>query len=110
MNSQQARYVNLVLGIWLFISAFVWHHSQAQFTNTWIMGIIVAVVAVIALSVPAVRYVNTLAGAWLIISGFALPKATYGTTWNNVIVGVIVVALSLVPNLADRTARHRLAT
>jgi len=110
MNSQQARYGNLVLGVWLFISAFVWHHSQAQFTNSWIMGIIVAVVAVISLSVPSFRYVNTLAGAWLIISGFALPRANYGTTWNNVLVGIAVVALSLVPNLAGRTARHRLAT
>jgi hypothetical protein len=110
MNSQQARYGNVVLGIWLFISAFIWHHSQAQFTNTWIMGIVVAVVAVLSLSVPAFRYVNTLAGAWLIISGFALPRATYGTTWNNVLVGIVVLALSLVPSLADRTIgqrRHR---
>jgi len=102
-NSQGARYLNIVLGLWLFISAFAWHHGQAQFTNTWIMGIIVAAVGLISLSVPSFRYVNTIAGAWLIVSGFALPRANSGTTWNNVLVGIAVFLVSLVPSLAGRT-------
>jgi hypothetical protein len=105
-QGSQARYLNIVLGVWLFISAFVWHHSQAQFTNTWIMGIIVTAVALISLSVPAFRYVNTLAGAWLIISGFALPRATSGTTWNNVIIGILVFLASLVPNMVERQSHN----
>lgn len=95
----QFRYANIVLGIWLFISAFLWPHGQAPFTNTWIMGIVVAVVAVMSLSVRDVRFVNTLAGIWLVISAFALPRlygsAGVGTTANNVIVGILVFILSL---------------
>ena len=43
MNAQGARIVNLVLGIWLFISAFVWPHSTAQMTNTWILGVLTVI-------------------------------------------------------------------
>jgi hypothetical protein len=28
------RVANIVLGIWLFLSAFLWLHSAAQMTNT----------------------------------------------------------------------------
>jgi hypothetical protein len=111
MNSLQARYGNVVLGVWLFISAFLWRHGQAQFTNTWIMGIIVTAVALISMSVPNFRYLNTIAGAWLVISGFALHRVTAGTTWNNVIVGILVFVVSLVPSIAARrTGAQRLAT
>ena len=108
MDTRSSRYLNIIVGLWLFISAFVWPHSAAQFTNTWIMGIIVAAVAAIALAWPAIRYLNTLAGAWLIISAFAMPAVTSGTRWNNFIVGVVVVVLSLAeaPNVADRPLRH----
>src|SRR5947209_2788584 len=109
MNSQQARYLNIAIGVWLFISAFVWRHSHAQFTNTWILGVVVAVIALIAVSVPAFRYVNTIAGAWLVVSGFALPRVNAGTTWNNVIVGIVVFLVSLMPTVAERSHIKRVA-
>jgi hypothetical protein len=111
MDAKQSRYANVALGVWLFISAFLWHHSQAQFTNSWLMGIIVTVVALLATSMPALRYVNTAAGLWLIISGFALQRYTAGTVWNNVIVGALVFLFSLVPARGELMGRHhRLAT
>ena len=88
-------YLSIIAGIWLFISAFVWRHSAAQFTNSWVMGIIVAAIAALALAWPVLRYLNTLAGAWLIISAFTLPAIAAGTRWNNFLMGVIVVVLSL---------------
>lgn len=95
MESNQWRYVNLVLGVWLFISAFIWTHSHAQFVNTWILGIIVAASALIALSNTSFRYVNTVAGIWLVLTAFAMPRAQIGTLWNNVIVGALVFLASL---------------
>ena len=111
MDTRSSRYLNIIVGVWLFISAFVWRHSAAQFTNTWIMGIIVAAVAALALTWPTVRYLNTLAGAWLIISAFALPTITAGTRWNNFIVGIVVVILSLAgaPSIATQARRTRAA-
>lgn len=108
MDTRSSRYVNIIVGLWLFISAFVWRHSAAQFTNTWVMGIIVAAIAAIALAWPAIRYLNTLAGAWLIISAFALPAIASGTRWNSFIAGVVVVVLSLTeaPAEAGPPLRH----
>jgi hypothetical protein len=109
MDTRSSRYLNILAGLWLFASAFIWRHSAAQFTNTWVMGIIVAAIAAIALAWPAIRYLNTLAGAWLIISAFALPAITAGTRWNNFIVGVVVVTLSLAgaPSIATPVRRTR---
>lgn len=110
MDTKEGSYLNILVGIWLFISTFLWRHSAAQFSNTWIMGAIVAVVAAISLARPALRYLNTLAGAWLIISAFALPTIAAGTRWNNFLVGAVVVTLSLSGaegiNVSTRHPRH----
>ena len=110
MGNKEARYVNILLGIWLFISAFVWRHSSAQFTNTWIMGVITVLVGFAALGAPAVRYVNTIVGIWLVISGLAMPAASAGTRWNNVLVGIAIFLVSLVGSRSDLGARRHVTT
>jgi uncharacterized membrane protein HdeD (DUF308 family) len=107
MGNREARYLNILLGVWLFISAFLWRHSSAQFTNTWLMGAITVVVGLISLRSPAIRFINTLVGIWLVISGLALPAVSSGTRWNNVLVGVAIFLVSLVGSGAElRTRRH----
>jgi hypothetical protein len=96
-NAASPRIVNVVLGAWLFISAFCWPHSRAQLTNTWILGVLCVVFALIAMAVPWVRYLNTLLALWLFISAWALPTVSAGTIWSNVLVAIAVFVLSLVP-------------
>ena len=92
-----ARALNILLGVWLFISAFLWPHADAQRTNTWICGVLVVAFALIALGVPLVRYLNTLLAIWLFISAFALQSISVGTVWNNALIAVAIFILSLVP-------------
>lgn len=92
-----ARIVNIVLGAWLFISAFLWSHSQAQFVNTWIVGLAIAVVALLGLATGPARYLNTAIAIWLFISVWILPGANTGTRWNNAIVAILVFLFSLAP-------------
>lgn len=106
MREREARYINVVLGIWLFISAFVWTHSSAQFTNTWLMGVIAVVCALLALGVRGFRYVNTAVGLWLIISTFSLPHVRPGTAWNNVLVGIAIAIVSLIGSGGGVRARQ----
>jgi hypothetical protein len=96
MENRAARYVNMALGVWLFVSAFLWHHSAAQFTNSLFMGLIALASAAIALRTPAFRFVNTAVGIWLVISAFVLPRVSAGTVWNDVLVGVATFYVSLV--------------
>jgi len=107
MNNRGARYLNIMLGIWLFVSAFVWPHRTWQFNNTWILGVITVVVGLIALGSPAARFVNTLVGVWLVISAFSVPLLSVATRWNNVLVGVAIFIVSLVGSGADLGSRRR---
>lgn len=105
MGSREARYVNIVLGIWLFISAFVWHHSRPLFMVSWITGIVIALVALTSIGAPRTRFVNLILGIWLIISAFAFPHYSTGTVWNNVIVGIVVGWVALVGPVSTATQR-----
>lgn len=103
MNNSGPRIANVVLGAWLFISAFLLPYSGAQFTNAWIVGLAVVVFALVGLaSVPA-RFLNTLAAIWLFISVWILPGGTTGTRWNSAIVAVLVFIFSLAPSEEERT-------
>jgi ABC-type transport system involved in multi-copper enzyme maturation permease subunit len=90
-----ASWVNLILGVWLIISAFVWPHlAQAQI-NTWVLGVIIAGVALVSFAVPMFRWVNALAAVWLFFSTFAVRHETVGTVWNNVIVAIVVFIVAI---------------
>jgi len=99
-----ARYLNVLLGAWLVISDFVWRHGEAANTNTWITGILVVAFALWALWVPNMRWWNALLGAWAVVAAFVLPHVSGATLWNNIIIGVLILVVSLVPSapLPDR--------
>jgi len=92
-----ARVVNIVLGIWLFISAFLWPHSYAQMNNTWICGVLAVAFALIAMRVPEARYLNTILAVWLFVSAWALPRISTATPWNNAIVAIAMFLVSVAP-------------
>ncbi len=102
-----ARTLNVIIGVWLFVSAFAWRHSPASFTNTWIVGLLVAIFALVAMRTPAARFVNTALSIWLFVAAFALPHATSGTVWNNALCAIAIFILSLVPGtLAPQLPRR----
>jgi hypothetical protein len=102
MQVGTARYVNLVLGVWLFISAFIWEHTAAERTNTWILGVLFVVFALVAMRSTGARWVNTALSIWLFISVWALPHDNAGTMWNNALVAIVVFIASLVAGPAER--------
>ncbi len=109
-RNEWARWVNIVLGAWLFISAFIWPHTASSMTNTWIIGLAIVAAAIIAMYVPWFRWVTTALSIWLFFSTFAFAHVTTGTMWNNAIVAIIVFLVSLVPSGAHTMSRRTLAT
>ena len=94
------RWVTLALGVWLFISAFVWPHAASAMTNTWILGLLIVLGAAWSMYEPRVRYLDTLFAIWLLFSTLVIQHHESATLWNNLIVAVIVFVLSLIPSRA----------
>jgi uncharacterized membrane protein len=110
-----ARYLNVIVGIWLVVSAFMWPHSESQMTNAWVVGALAAIFAIIAATRREdVRYLNTALAVWLFISIFVLPTVSVATLWNHGIVAAVMFVVSLIPNIQQartgRTATTRRST
>ena len=103
-HSSLPRWINLLLGIWLFISAFAWPHATATFTNTWIVGIVIAAIAGISILVPPVHWANGAVAVYLFFSTVFMAHALPVTPWHNAILAVIVFFLSLIPAGQTTTA------
>ena len=89
--------MNVALGVWLFISAFLWLNSRAQATNTWICGVLCVVFAIAGMGVPWARYLNTALAIWLFVSAWALPMEHLAALWNNVLCAIAIFVVSLAP-------------
>jgi hypothetical protein len=109
-----ARLANAALGLWLFTSAFAWRHFEASLHNTWLVGALIFASALAALRRSAWRWANTALGGWLFASTlFLFRPLDLETLWNNVLVAVLVFALSLVTRgagSADTTEIARSST
>src|SRR4051812_11733124 len=97
-----ARLVNGLLGVWLYLSAFLWPHTAFERTNAWVSGIVAVTAALVGLRrVNVGRYVNALVGAWLIVSALFMRKATPGTFWNHLLVGFALALFAMVSSLSS---------
>jgi hypothetical protein len=104
-RSDVARLTNLVLGGWLFVSAFLWPHSRHMQTNTWMVGMLIATFAALASALPQVRRLNTVLAAWLFVSTLVVARGQPATLLNNGLVAIAVFGLSLVGPTAIRRIR-----
>src|SRR5262249_10539707 len=101
------RWLNLLIGVWLFISAFAWPHMMAAQTNTWIIGVLMIVASFVALFAPQARFINTVLAIWLFVSTLVIGDTHAAGIWNNCIVAIVVFALSLVPSGIAHVPRGR---
>ena len=92
------RYSNMLLSIWLFISAFAWQHAPGLRTNTWVVAVFMFIVALVSMGQPKARFWNTAAAVYLFVSSFSFHSASPWTVWNNVLVAIAVFVLSLAPS------------
>lgn len=108
MVGSWARIFSIALGIWLFLSTFFWEHTPAQFTNTWLVGIVATVIGFLSLAYPRARAFNVAVAIWLFFSTFFLP-AEGETIWNNAIVAILLLVASLARERGSHPGvfRHR---
>ena len=100
-SSKLAAGINFLLGIWMFISPWVYGAAgTGSAWNSWIVGALIAIVAAFGLSnsreARSSSWTNTILGGWLFFSPwiFAYTGNT-GRFINSLCVGVVIVVLSI---------------
>ena len=100
--------LDILAGIWLILAPFLLNYSAngGSVANDVVVGIAVLVLAGVQVSGENYRvswpsWTNALLGLWLIVTPFILGFPTGSAAmWNDVILGIIVGALSLTSALS----------
>ncbi|MBN1208267.1 MAG: SPW repeat protein [Myxococcaceae bacterium] len=92
-----ARWLTVILGAWLFVAPLVLDYAdRAARFNEAIVGLAVAIVALLSASFPALRFVNVALGGWLLLAPLLLGYGdTTLPTANDIIFGVLIICASL---------------
>lgn len=111
---QTATGLNILAGIWLLISPFIVSGFGSTSTaNNVVCGIVIGLIAttrwVAMPDTPVPSWMNAILGLWVLVSPWLLGFSTrMGPTWNNVILGIIVVCLAVwAAVVTTRTMRPR---
>ena len=99
------RYVSLVLGGWLLVSAFLLPHTELSQMNAWIVGALVVLASLFTFKFPVARPLNAALGLWLLASSALFYPRTDGTFFHNLIIAFTLIALSFMPTRA-RAPEH----
>jgi hypothetical protein len=89
--------VSAAIGVWLMGAPPVFGATGAAADGDFLVGPLVAIVAVIALAEVArgLRFLNVAFGLWLVAAPWLLGGATTGSTANDVVAGLALIGLSL---------------
>lgn len=98
-----APVLSVLLGLWLFVSAFALHRPPGQFVVTALLGIAAAVTAVVSIYARGARYVG-LGIASLLFFTAVLGGGSRAAVWHNVVIAAVMVIAS---GFGDRRAPSR---
>ena len=89
--------LSALLGVWLMAAPDILGSQGAAADSDHLVGALVVTIATIALAEVArpLRLLNILAGLWFVAAPWLLEGATTTSRWNDVIIGVVLVLLSL---------------
>jgi hypothetical protein len=101
-----ARVVEVMLGLWLLISPFIFGHSAGN-TGLWIndlvCGFLLMTLALLSFWHP-LRYAHLAIGIvalWLIAFGFFVPYPAPPASQNHILLGLVLLMFAIIPNDAN---------
>ncbi len=108
-----ASALNVLAGIWLIVSPWIYTVASAQNGGVWnsvIVGIVITFFAAsrfLGSYDRTLSWLNALLGLWMIVSPWVYGySGASGFTWNSVIVGIIVAILGTWSATAPASARE----
>jgi polyferredoxin len=84
-----ARIFNVLLGTWLFLSAFAWAHTPAQGLITLAGGALTLLTALVSIYYPRVRYLTALLAVLLFVASLATAGMSQ-TFWHNAVCAIAI--------------------
>ncbi|KXF78501.1 DNA polymerase III subunit epsilon [Paramesorhizobium deserti] len=86
-----------VIGAWLMFSRLIFDTEGAIADSDHLTGAMIITVAVCAMAEVGrpLRFINVLFGLWLIVAPWLLAGAAAGAILNDVVAGLLIIALSL---------------
>jgi len=105
-------WLNLLIGIWLFISPWVLGFAGSELSaswNAWILGVAIVVFSAIAVSIPQAweEVINILLGIWMVISSWVIGVTSRAIETNFVIVGLLVILFAAWAMAMNRSWQRR---
>ena len=98
--------LNVLIALWLIVSAFAWPHSSFQAANTIACGFVALALAIAGLYREEARYLSAAVAAWLFLSTvMTMSTPSEVTLWNNALVAIAL----LVTAFSGRSAPTRRA-
>ena len=89
------RMLNVLLGAWLFASAFLLPHHDNEAFNDWVCGLAVAASALCAIWAPPFRWVNAAVAVWLGSSALIFDYAYRMTRLHDLAVAGAMFAIAM---------------
>ena len=85
-----ARIFNILMGLWLFVSAFVLPQGHGQVASTAICGALTVLFTLLSSYDSRSRYLTEAVGALVVVLAFAVHPLGSATFWHNGVVGISI--------------------
>jgi len=101
------RIFNILMGMWLFVSAFVLPQGRGQLAVTAICGVLTTLFAVLTTYDARSRFLTEAVGALVVVLAFVAQPLGSATFWHNGVMGISIIAGAWADRgpLADRYER-----
>ncbi len=101
------RIFNILMGVWLFVSAFVMPQGRGQIASTAICGALTTLLAVLTTYDPRSRYLTEAVGALVVVLALTVHPVGSATFWHNGVMGISIAVAAWADRgpLAERYER-----
>jgi hypothetical protein len=101
------RIFNVLIGTWLFVSAFMWSHAPLEAAFTMACGGLSVVFALATIYNRGFRYLNAGLAVLLFISTIVLSAWHGPTMWHNAVVAIAIFVLALFDGTTESVNREQ---
>ncbi len=92
-----ARWINVALGAWLFLTALVAGPQAPPFADHLVLGIAIFLLAFMAMGIPKLRHVNAFLGGWTALSPFVFHYMSGRFAFHDIVIGILVFWAAVTP-------------